>query len=67
MAVPEKGDTMERTATAAVTARTKVELLTSTYTLPMLLGVNTLVLLAVDQLGGIPSWIKAAATLFLAF
>lgn len=58
---------MARTATATAAARTRAELLTSGYTLPMLLGVNTLVLLALDQLGGIPSWIKAAATLFLAF
>lgn len=56
---------MERTATATV--RTKTELLTSGYALPMLLGVNTLVLVALDQLGAVPSWIKAAATLFLAF
>lgn len=56
---------MERIATA--TARTRTELLTSSYALPTLLGVNTLGLVALDQLGGIPSWIKAAATLFLAF
>jgi hypothetical protein len=41
--------------------------LSATYVLPAMLAVNTVVLLALDQVGGIPQWIKAAAALFLAF
>jgi hypothetical protein len=33
----------------------------------MLLAINTFALLAIDQLGGIPDWIKSAAALFLSF
>ena len=35
--------------------------------LPMLLGVNTFALLALERLGGIPQWIKSAVAVFLAF
>lgn len=35
--------------------------------LPMLLAVNTFALLALERLGGIPTWIKSAVALFLAF
>jgi hypothetical protein len=41
--------------------------LTSTYGLPMLLAINTFALLALDRLGQIPSWIKSAVAVFLAF
>ena len=32
-----------------------------------MLAVNTIALFALDSLGGIPSWVKTAAALFLAF
>lgn len=35
--------------------------------LPMVLAVNTFTLLALEQLGQIPSWIKSAVALFLSF
>ena len=35
--------------------------------LPMLLALNTCALFALEQLGGIPSWIKSAVALFLSF
>lgn len=35
--------------------------------LSSLLALNTLALFALDRLGGIPSWIKTAVGLFLAF
>jgi len=40
---------------------------TTSYLLPAMLGANTLALLALEQLGAIPNWIKTAAALFLAF
>jgi hypothetical protein len=46
--------------------RAKIEgLVLTPAVLAFFLGVNTLVLLALDQAGAIPSWIKSAATLFL--
>ncbi len=52
----------------AAQARTKPEsLLAAPYLLPSMLAVNTLALFALEQLGGIPNWIKTAAALFLAF
>ena len=49
-------------------ARTKAESLApATYLLPSMLAVNTLALFALNQLGQIPGWIKAAAALFLSF
>ena len=39
----------------------------ASYILPGVLAVNTVALFALDQLGGIPQWIKTAAALFLAF
>lgn len=49
-------------------ARTRAEsLLTANYLLPTTLAVNTLALFALEQLGGIPNWVKTAAALFLAF
>ena len=41
--------------------------LSATYALPGVLAANTVALLALDRLGGIPEWIKTAAALFLAF
>lgn len=50
------------------TARTKIEAALSTsYLLPAMLAANTLALFALNQLGGIPNWIKTATALFLAF
>jgi hypothetical protein len=37
------------------------------YAIPVLLTLNTFALVAIDQLGGIPAWIKGAAAIFLAF
>ena len=49
-------------------ARSKAEsLLSANYLLPTMLAVNTAALFALEQLGGIPNWIKTAAALFLAF
>lgn len=36
-------------------------------TLPIALSVNTLALVAYEQLIGIPAWVKTAAAFFLAF
>ncbi|HEX6101334.1 MAG TPA: hypothetical protein VF432_33775 [Thermoanaerobaculia bacterium] len=41
--------------------------LSAGYVLPSMLALNTVALLALDQLGGIPQWVKTAAALFLAF
>lgn len=41
--------------------------LSANYVLPAVLAVNTLALVALDHLGGIPQWVKTAAALFLAF
>ena len=50
-------------------ARTKVEtaLSSTSWLLPAMLAANTLALFALEQLGGIPNWIKTAAALFLSF
>jgi hypothetical protein len=48
-------------------ADTRSNAISVQYALPMLLAVNTFALLAIDQLGGIPDWIRSAAALFLAF
>ena len=49
-------------------ARTKAEsLFSANLMLPTVLAVNTAALFALDRIGGIPSWIKTAAALFLAF
>jgi hypothetical protein len=49
------------------TRTTKLAAVSLPYALPILLTANTFALLALDQLGGIPSWIKSAVTLFLSF
>lgn len=41
--------------------------LSTQYALPALLAVNTMALVALERLGGIPNWLKSAAALFLAF
>ena len=41
--------------------------LSAQYVLPSMLALNTVALLALDHLGGIPQWVKTAAALFLAF
>lgn len=49
-------------------ARTKSEsLLSASYLLPSMLALNTVALLALDSVGGIPDWLKTAAALFLSF
>ena len=48
-------------------AETRSNAISVQYALPMLLAVNTFALLAIDQLGGIPNWIKSAAALLLSF
>jgi hypothetical protein len=52
-----------------VQSRAKVVPAVSThyYLLPAMLTLNTVALLALDRLGGVPDWIKTAAALFLAF
>jgi hypothetical protein len=52
----------------ARTTTSKLEsALSATYVLPAVLAVNTVALLALDRLGGIPEWIRTAAALFLSF
>ena len=52
----------------AQTRTTRIEAaLSAHWILPGMLAVNTVALLALDQIGGIPQWLKAAAALFLAF
>jgi len=41
--------------------------ISANYLLPAILAANTFVLLALDQLGQIPNWIKTVAALFLSF
>jgi hypothetical protein len=48
-------------------AETRSNAISVQYALPMLLAVNTFALLAIDQLGGIPEWVRSAVALFLAF
>jgi hypothetical protein len=48
-------------------AETRSNAISVQYALPMLLAVNTFALLAIDQLGGIPNWIKSATALLLSF
>ena len=47
--------------------RTKFEAVSVAYLLPGVLAVNTAALFALDQLGGIPEWIKTVTALFLSF
>ena len=56
-----RGDTMKSIA------ETRTNAVSVQYALPMLLAVNTFALLAIEQLGGIPDWIKSAVALLLGF
>ena len=50
------------------TSSTRLEsVLSAQFALPAILTVNTVALFALDRLGGIPTWIKTAAALFLSF
>ena len=49
------------------TRTNRLESALSSVALPAVLTVNTVALVALDQLGGIPQWVKAAVALFLAF
>lgn len=48
-------------------AETRNAAISLSAVLPMVLAINTFTLLALDQLGQIPSWIKSAVALFLSF
>jgi hypothetical protein len=48
-------------------AQTRTQSISLSYALPMVLAINTFTLLALDQLGQIPTWIKSAVALFLSF
>jgi len=48
-------------------AETRSQTIQFSAALPMILAANTFALLAIEQLGGIPQWIKSAVALFLAF
>ena len=48
-------------------AETRTTVMSLSYALPMLLAANTFALIAANELGGIPDWIKSAVALFLAF
>ena len=51
-----------------VARTTRLEaVLSASYVLPSMLALNTVALLALDQLGGIPAWVKTVAALFLSF
>ena len=53
---------------ASTRTATKLEsVLSANYVLPAMLATNTLALVALDRLGGIPQWVKTAVALFLAF
>ena len=53
---------------AAQTRETSIEsTLPVSWALPTILAANTFALLALDQLGGIPAWIKTATAVFLSF
>lgn len=48
-------------------AQTRTQQFSLSYALPMALAINTFTLLALNQLGQIPSWIKSAIAVFLSF
>ena len=57
-----------QTRNRAAIGSTRLEaVLSANYVLPAVLAVNTVALFALDQLGGIPQWIKTAAAIFLSF
>jgi hypothetical protein len=51
----------------AETTRSNTLPAASSYALPMMLAINTFALLALERLEQIPTWIKSAVALFLAF
>jgi hypothetical protein len=48
-------------------AQTRTQAISMSTMLPMILAVNTFALFALERLGGIPTWVKSAAALFLSF
>ena len=48
-------------------AQTRTHSISLSYVLPSVLAINTFTLLALDQLGQVPSWIRSAVALFLSF
>lgn len=48
-------------------AETRTQSISLSHALPMVLAINTFTLLALDQLGQIPAWVKSAVALFLSF
>jgi hypothetical protein len=46
---------------------TRSNALSASTALPMLLAINTFALLALQQSGQVPSWIKSAVAIFLSF
>lgn len=48
-------------------ATTRTQTLSISYALPMVLAINTFTLLALDQLGQVPTWVKSAVAIFLSF
>ena len=48
-------------------AQGRTHAITLSSVLPLVLAVNTCALFALEQLGGIPAWIKSAVALFLSF
>lgn len=47
--------------------RDKIDALNASYFLPVILAANVAALVAIDQLVGIPEWVKTAAAVFLTF
>ena len=59
-----RGSTMNNIAET----RTRIDSsVAATYALPAVLAINTFALVALEQLGGIPTWVKTAVTIFLSF
>ena len=56
-----EGDTMK------TIAQLRTHAMPVSAMLPMILAANTFALLALERLGGIPTWIKSAVALFLSF
>jgi hypothetical protein len=48
-------------------AETRTQTLNLSYALPTVLAINTFTLLALEQLGQVPSWVKSAVALVLSF
>ena len=59
--------TQNRGAISTATATKLESVLSANYVLPAMLATNTLALVALDRLGGIPQWVKTAVALYLAF